>query len=29
LYSPATYAAFALIAGGLLGWLVFLVKVRK
>ena len=29
LYSPATYAAFALIAGGLLAWLVFLVKVRK
>jgi hypothetical protein len=29
LYSPTTYAAFALIVGGLLAWLVFLVKVRK
>jgi hypothetical protein len=28
-YTPATYAVFALIVGGLLGWLVFLVKVRK
>jgi hypothetical protein len=28
-YRPASYALFALIVGGLLGWLIFLAKVRK
>lgn len=28
-YRPASYAVFALIVGGLLGWLIFLTKVRK
>ncbi|MEA3375716.1 MAG: hypothetical protein U9R72_05900 [Chloroflexota bacterium] len=28
-YRPASYAAFALIVGGLVGWLIFLTKVRR